>query len=129
MNISPPFFWLMVSLIGYLIMGQATLPVTLWSLRRHVSPPPQHLDREVRRSTRILWPLFLCQVAAEEIPRRLREEFKMRVFWVVQGILAGDWRKPIWHCTCGGWGRVGGYSRMRCVKCYGLELDESSSRA
>ena len=75
-------------------MGRLSLSAVLWSTHRHVSPPPQ-LSRTVRHATRVLWPFLLAQVVTEEIPQRVREELKMRVTWIVQGIIVEDWRRPI----------------------------------
>jgi hypothetical protein len=60
------------SYAGYVVAGQAALPLVLWSSRRHISPPSQHLSRQLRRTTRILWPIFLVQIVLEEIPGHIR---------------------------------------------------------
>lgn len=121
MNNASPLYWLAISLVGYVVVGQLSLSAVLWSSRRHISPPPERLSRTVRRSTRILWPLSLALVVTEEVPRRVREELKMRAAWVIQGVLAGEWEQPVWHCQCGGWGRIYYLGHGSCVNCHGFQ--------
>lgn len=95
MNIPSAITWLVISIVGYVIAGQATLPLVLWSSRRHISPPPVKLSRQMRRTIRIIWPLFLFSIMVEEIvPRHIRKAIRTRALWVLQIVLTGDRSLP-----------------------------------
>ena len=95
MNSPTVITWLVISIVGYVVAGQVTLPLVLWSSRRHISPSPVKLSRQMTRTIRIIWPLFLISIMVEElIPRHIRKTIRTRALWVMQIVLTGDRSLP-----------------------------------